>query len=454
MTFSFPSAENSFAVAPASNSNHVATVGAPTSAGVKTAGGLPITSNVGDWERDDIVNGLQGYVYSFGSAQDVSTDTVLLLWHNQSNAPNRIQKDSVANDGNVIRVYTGSGSPSTNYRHFRVGGNDTPMCSNISGQYPVVIDLNSSGHDTSSGTFDNTDVTQFAWLCEPFSMAGTNTMWNYPGQCYLLNTTKGGTNTPTFSGTSDFDDAVDQVAGTDYTDKIGQWVRQIGTVYFIDMPFQIGNNSTETDFNDNGVTVISPVDNDSGDPRNRLTDQAMRTYLNLRNNAADTATFSGTYIWGTRADFDWDQDDSAVVTFNSPTFRGMGTFTLGSSITGPAVFQDVDPVVFADTGVDIDGSTFRSPNGSYALEMTAGAMDIADMRFESYSGSHAILIDTAGTYNFDNVFFDESGTNEIETTHASGTVTINISNGGTVPGVTERALVPWLLTITSQWASL
>ena len=63
-------------------------------------------------------------------------------------------------------------------------------------------------------------------------------------------------------------------------------------------------------------------------------------------------------------------------------------------------------------------------------------MDIANMRFESYSGKHAILIDTAGTYNLDNIYFDESGTNEIETTHVSGTVTINIIGGGVVPGVT------------------
>ncbi len=437
MPFAFPSAENAFTTAPASNANYVATIGAPTSAGIKTAGGLPITSNVGDWERDDAINGLQGYVYSFGSAQDVSGDTVLLLWHNQSNAPNRIQKDSTANDGNVIRVYTGSGSPSGNYRHFRVGGNDTPMSQFISGQYPVVIDLNASNHDTSAGTFDNTNVTQFAWICEPFTMAGTNTMWNYPGQCYLIETTKNATNMPRFTGTSDWDDAVDEVAGTDFTDKVGQWVRKIGSVYFIDMPWEVGNNSTETDFNDNGATVISPVNNDSSDPRNRLTDQAMRTYLNLRNNAADTAVFSGTYIWGTRADFDWDQDDNAVVTFSSPTFRGMGTFTLGSSITGPATWDNVDSVVFADTGVDVDGSTFRNQNGNHALEMTAGAMDIADMRFESYAGAHAILIDTAGTYNLSNVFFDQSGTNDIETTHATGTVTINISNGGTVPTITE-----------------
>jgi len=203
------------------------------------------------------------------------------------------------------------------------------------------------------------------------------------------------------------------------------------------MPFRIGNNSSITTFDDEGNTIISPKANDGADPRVRVTTQAFRTYLNLRNNASDTADFSGTWIWQVRSPFDWDQDDSAVVTFTNPTFKGMGEFTLGSSITGPAVFDDVDSVVFADTGVDIDGSTFRNQNGTYALKMTVGAMDIADMRFESYAGKHAILIDTAGTYEFDNVYFDQSGTNDVETTHATGTVTINVVNGGTVPTVTE-----------------
>jgi hypothetical protein len=203
------------------------------------------------------------------------------------------------------------------------------------------------------------------------------------------------------------------------------------------MPFRIGDNSTSTQFTDQGNTIISPVSNDSSDPRNRLTVQAMRTYLNLRNNAVDTAVFSGTYIWGTRAKFDWDQDDAAVVTLSNPTFTGMGTITFGSSITGSATFNNTNEVILNDTGVDLDGSVFKNANGSYALDFQGGAMDIADMRFETYSGKHAILIDTAGTYNFSNVFFDQSGTNDIETTHASGTVTINISDGGITPTVTE-----------------
>jgi hypothetical protein len=322
----------------------------------------------------------------------------------------------------------------TNYKEYHVGGNDSPAAASISGQYPFTIDLNDTTQDTTNGTFDNTDVTSYAFVTETQDMAGTNDNWNYMGALYVVDTTKSSSNTPTFSGSgAEPEDAVSLIQGADYTDKLGNWVRQSGSVVFIDMPFRIGNNSSITTFNDNGLTIVSPVANDSSDPRVRATTQAFRTYLNLRNNVADTATFSGTWIWQTRAPFDWDQDDSAVVTFSSPTFRGMGEFTLGSSITGPATWDDSDPVVLADTGVDVDGSTFRNQNGSHALEMTAGAMDIADMRFESYASAHAILIDTAGTYNFDNVFFDQSGTNDIETTHATGTVTINVSNGGTVP---------------------
>lgn len=435
MAFAIPAAVNDHDVSPLSNAEYSHQVNSPTSEGTKANGSLPLSDTAGDWERDDAQT-RSGNGFTFPTAQDVSTDTVVMLWGIQSNAPNRIQMDSLANNGYELRIFSGSGAPPSNYHSFVMGGNDSPMSASVSGQFPLVLDLNAAGYDSSGGTFDNTDITVYESTFEPFAEAGGSTGWKYEQKMHLVDTTKSSSDTPTFSGTSDFDDAVTEVQGSDYTDKQGNWVRQIGSVYFIDLPFRIGNNSTETDFNDNGVTVISPVDNDTADPSKRLTTQAMRTYLNLRNNAADSATFSGTWIWGTRAPFDWDQDDAAVVTFSSPTFKGMGTFTIGSSITGPATWDDVDTVVMADTSVDIDGSTFKNPNDDHCLEL-GGVMDIADMRFESYTGAHAILIDTAGTYEFDNVFFDGSGTNEVETTHASGTVTINIVNGGTVPGVTE-----------------
>ena len=441
MAFALPTPNNLHDVDPdASNARHLVNINTPSTVSLKAQGNLPITQGAGQWNNN--TNGAtKGLGYEFQASQagyDVSSDTKVMLWHNQFNAPNRIQVDTVANAGVEIRIYSGTGSMPTNYRAFYVGGNDTPNAECCKGQYPYTIDLNDSSHDASNGTFDNTDVTSYAILTTRLNLAGTATNWNYMGKLYILDTTKSSSNTPTFSGSGSLmQDAVTTIQGSDYTDKFGNWVRAIGDVIFIDMGFRIGNNSTITTFDDEGKTVISPVANDSADPRVRVTTQAFRVYLNLRNNVADTADFSGTYIWQTRAAWDFDQDDAAVVTFDNPTFKGMGDFTLGSSITGPATFDDVDPVTFADTGVDIDGSTFKNQNGNHALEMTAGAMDIADMRFESYASKHAILIDTAGTYNFDNVFFDQSGTNDIETTHASGTVTINVSNGGTVPTVTE-----------------
>lgn len=416
----------------------VADINSPTNTGVKANGSLPHPDDATEFDNNANAT-TKGYAKEFtsgGAGHDVSTDTKLLLWHNQWNAPNRIQVDTVANAGMSLKIFTGTVNGS-NWREFYVGGNDTPQGASISGQFPFIIDLNDSSHDATNGTYDNTDVTGVAILQTRLNIAGTNTNWNYQGKMWIIDTTKSSSSTPTFSGAGTvIQDIVTEVQGVDFSDKLGSWVRQIGSVIFIDFGFRIGNNSTITAFDDEGKTIISPITNDSADPSKRLTLQACRVYLNLRNNAADTALFTGTWKWGTRALFDFDQDDAAVVTFTNPTFIGMGAFTLGSSITGAATWDDVDPVIFADTGVDVDGSTFKNQNGSYALEMTAGAMDIANMRFESYASAHAILIDTAGTYEFSNVFFDESGTNEVETTHSSGVVTIDVVNGGTVPGVT------------------
>jgi len=418
----------------------LADINSPARPEEKFGGNLPITVAATAFDND-VVGQVKGYAKEFEDGQspayDVSTNTKVMLWHNQFNSPNRMQVDTVANGGVIIRIYSGTGAPPTVYRDFYVGGNDTPFGDACRGQYPLVIDLNDSSHDASSGVFDNTDITSFAILNTRFDMIGGQTNWNYQAKLYVLDTIKTSAETPTFSGTSSFQDAIDLLLGSDYTDKLGNWVRKLGDVICIDMGFRIGDNSIATNFDDNGVTVVSPPANDPNDPRVRVTTQAFRTYLNLRNNAADSATFSGIWIWQTRAEFDWDQDDAAVVTFDNPTFNGMGQFTLGSSISGPATFDNVDPVVFADTGVDIDGSTFRNPNGDHVLEILVGSMDIADMRFESYAGKHAILIDTAGVYNFDNIFFDQSGVNDIETTHATGTVTINLSNAATIPTVTE-----------------
>jgi hypothetical protein len=344
VTFTLPAANNQHRVDPdLSNARWLANINGPGNVQIKANGNLPLANGAGQFRNNGTPGSVEGLGYEFQASQaawDVSGDTKVMLWHNQCNAPNRIQVGSISQGGFRIRIYSGTGSMPTDYIEFHVGGNDSPAGASISGQYPYVIDLNDRTEDLESGTFDNTDVTSYAFVTETQDMAGTNDNWNYMGELYVVDTTKTSSDTPTFSGSgSEPEDAVTLLQGSDYTDKLGSWVRQSGSAVFMDMPFRIGNNSSITTFNDNGLTIISPVANDSSDPRVRATTQAFRTYLNLRNNVADTATFSGTWIWQTRAAFDWDQDDSAVVTFSSPTFRGMGEFTLGSSITGPAIWD-------------------------------------------------------------------------------------------------------------------
>lgn len=451
MAFTLPTANNPHQLIPTSNTRYLASINTPTTLGAKSQGNLPLTNTAGQY-NNNTVGATKGIGYEFQASQagyDVSGDAKVVLWHNQFNAPNRIQVDTVGNGGCIIRLYSGTGTMPTDYRDFYVGGNDTPNAECIKGQFPFTIDLNDTTYDASNGTFDTTDITSYAFLTTRLNMAGTSTNWNYMGSMYVLDTTKASTNTPTFNGIgATVQDAADLLQGSDYTNKIGSWVRQVGTTVFIDMPFRIGDNTSNTTFDDEGYTIISPISNDSSDPRVRVTTQALRTYLNLRDNENDIATFSGTWIWQVRSPFDWEQSDSASVIFNSPTFKGMGEFTLGSSISGSANWDDVDEVILTDTKTNINGSTFKNPNGDHLLNLTAGAMTISNMNFGSYSGSHAILIDTSGSYTFSNVIFDESGINEIENT-SGGLITITLLNGSTTPGVTNTSGTSTIVQNTS-----
>ncbi len=303
---------------------------------------------------------------------DVSTDTKLTIGVWQYNAPNRVQCATAANNGLVVRIGTGSGTPFANYRTWQIGGNDT-----VAGQdrkYPLayVIDMNDDGFDASVGTFDNTDVQGWGFGTVRFNISGTSTLQYFFARQFVLDTgPKGATNIPRFTGTnSDWDDTVDAV-GVGYQNvTTNDWIRREGSVFAIASPIEFGDNSTATTFNDNGASVFWPNDNDPSDPRVRVSSQAFRVYLNLRNNAADTATFSGFYDAGnSNPAWDFDQDDAAVVTLSGATFRNTGQFDVGSSVTGTATWDNCGVVWLNDASIDIDGSTFRNPNGNHLVRL-------------------------------------------------------------------------------------
>lgn len=442
MTFTLPSPNNFHEVTTASNTLFDQGINNP-SLGAREAGNLPITKFATEIKVNS-ANTLSGIQFLFQAAAtyDVSTATKVLLWHSQFNAPNRIQVNDLANGGVRFRLTSGSPATLTDYREWYLGGNDSPFAECIKGQVPFVIDLNAATGQAEVGNYDNTNVNKYAILFNSKHIVDTDGNWNFQGKAYVLGTELGDADIPTFSGTSDFTEAVTFVQGTDYTDKIGNWIRQTGSVIFMDMPFQIGDGTTATTFNDGGLTIVSPANDTATDPRYQLTDQAMQVHVNMRNLfTTDTATLSGSYLWGTRAKFDLGQDKRSRIILDGTLFKGMGEVHVGRSVssTNPVTFDNTGTVVVVDSRADLLGALIKSTNGSHALYLKGGTMDISSVRFESYASKHAILIDTAGTYGLSDCFFDFSGIREIELTHTTGTVTINLTGSTPTPRITNTS---------------
>ena len=341
---------------------------------VKTEGNLPLTQGATGFENTQASSAtgpLRGVYWEFlaTGGYDVSLDTRVAVTNVQFNAPNRVQISDKANDGFVFRLGTGSGSPPTNYRTWQVMGNDTLAGSNRENPKVFVIDLNDTSQDATIGTFDNTDVQCYGFGTVRFNMSGTGTNWLYFQRIYVFTTTKGSSDIPYFTGTSDWDDLIDLVEGSDYTDKISdEWAKREGSVYSIACPIQFGDNSTATTFNDAGAIVFWPDTNSSSDPRVRVTDQAFRVYANLRDNVADSITLTGKYNAGnSNPPWDFDLDLACDIDIDGASFTNIGQFDLGSSVSGSAVFSSCKEIKINNTGVDIDGSDFSSPLGNHLL---------------------------------------------------------------------------------------
>jgi len=341
----------------------------------KTNGSLPLTGSSATGFVNTTTNGFRGVYWEFlaSGGYDVSSETKVCIFTFQFNAPNRLEMETAANNGIVVRLGTGTGSPPTNYRTFQVGGQDVAMGKAREFPNHIVIDMNNTTQEATIGTFDNTDVECLGIGTTSYTTMGGTTTQIFLQRMFVFDTTKNASNIPRFTGSgSDWDDVITAV-GTAYNTKTTHgWLLREGTIFSIAAPIEIGNNSSITTFNDNGASVFWADSDDPADPRIRVTDQAFRVYLNLRNNVADTATFSGSYDAGNSyPPWDFDQDDNAVVTFSGVSFKRTGQFDVGSSITGNATFDDCGVVYCNDNGVDLDGSAFKNPHGDHLLRLAA-----------------------------------------------------------------------------------
>lgn len=402
---------------------------------IKTAGNLPITldatacsnngNNSGQNSQRGIFFGLTAQDAT-ASNYDVSTDTKLLLTSFQFNAPNRIQVETIANEG--IRVAIGSSS--TDYKVFKIGGNDTPMGSAQAGAVTICIDLNATGN-SEVGNFDNKEIERWGWSTFHKRLQGGNSNWCYFQRVYLLDTTKNSTHIPKFTGTSNWNDAFTAVQGTDYTTTIGKWLSQVGSAYFVPCPLQFGDGSTATNFDDGGVTIVSPADNATNSENFRLTNQAMRVYLNQRDDSSDNVTLSGSYFWNTPATWDFDESNNASCSLTG-SFNGMGDFSLGASVTAPAIFNLATGAKVICNGANINNATI---SGDCQIKSSAITT------FTNLEVGGSVDFDTAGTYILDNCTFGGA------TNSSGGSVTLKLVNGSVVTSfasnVTINADLPW-----------
>ncbi len=91
--------------------------------GVKGNGNFPLTAGAAQLNNNTLssptgVPDIGHWQFSATPTRNVSVDTLLLVVTLQYNAPNRVQCSDVANDGMLMRIGSGSGSPRTRQTAF------------------------------------------------------------------------------------------------------------------------------------------------------------------------------------------------------------------------------------------------------------------------------------------------------------------------------------------------
>lgn len=382
----------------------------------KTGGNFPISTNAAQMQNS---SGERGIYFGL-DAQD-STDAIdgtasgrVILSSWQFNAPNRIQVNTLANRGIVFRVASGSGDSPNDFREWSIAGNDTPQASAQAGAVTMCVSLDAAGFDASGGTYDPSAATAWGFGTNKLSLVGNSSSLAFFQRVFLFDSDKGSANLPTFTGASSFTDAVTLVQGTDYANKIGSWTTQSGTAIFLPCPFSIGDGSTATVFNDNGASLISPSNNAANQENFRITDDAMKVHLDMRDNAADSVTLSGNYTWGTGADWNFNESNASTCLL-SGNFTGMGKFRIGSSVTATGTFDLAGTQKVESYGANVDSITVK------------GQLRIRGDGVTTFTGINVELLafDIAGTYTLIN-----STVGQVSNT-SGGAVTIT-NDGSTI----------------------
>jgi hypothetical protein len=161
--------------------------------------------------------------------------------------------------------------------------------------------------------------------------------------------------------------------------------------------------------------------------------------------AADTIIHSNAvisseskYKWGVHASF----NTACVPDFSGLSVIGAGTVSLKAGVTFDGItFQGASEI--PAVGATISNCIFKATTGAYALTVatTAEMATISYCQFINNAANYAIRLSnaTAGTYSFSGITFSgtRSANKDLYIAATTGTVTINITNGGTTPSYTS-----------------
>jgi len=99
----------------------------PGTRNTKSQGWLPLTGSKATGFVHNSDGTIRGVWWEFlaTGGYDVSSNNLLMIGNWQFNAPNRIEHDTLANDGFFFQLGCGTGSPPTVWRRWVVSGNDS-----------------------------------------------------------------------------------------------------------------------------------------------------------------------------------------------------------------------------------------------------------------------------------------------------------------------------------------
>ena len=360
MTLDFPAPFNQHNGDPNADTRFSAQLGSPQSLNQKANGGIPLSETGQQWQENTAgtTSGIQWDFEPCTCNVNLTCPHEIFMWAWQVNAPNRVCIEPVACCGNRVRMYSSTGV--TCYRTWQIAGQDTFGGKFRQGPMANIIDPLAPGTCADSGTYDPTSLNAYSMETTRASptMGGAG-QWTYVTDAVRLGTTKSATNIPRLHGMCVCgEDFFNCVNGCSWCDTTHVNIKQLGDTFFLAMPMVIGKCAVTTTFNDNGKTYLSPAHACPSDPQIHITNKAMRFYIDSQGMCC-TFTFSGTWCWGTQADWDFDSNVCSTITLTSPTFKGMGLFTIGGDVCGSATFNGVNAVQVLDIDACIDGSTIR-----------------------------------------------------------------------------------------------